>query len=256
VRRLLAVALLAAISLVGTASAELAQSGNLFIRFDGGISPTELPRGEPAPVGVRIEGTIRVPAGHKPPALRRIRVALNRSGHLSSRGLPVCRHPQIASATPSKALAVCGAALVGTGSITAKTSFPDQPAYLLRGEILLFNSRSDGHPSILALIYQQNPVPITRFIVFEIRRKGGTFGTVITGDVPPEVNRNGYLKSISLQLQRNYVVHGQRRAYLSAACAAPVGVKIASFPFANAAMTFEDGRTLSATMTRTCRVRG
>jgi hypothetical protein len=255
-RALLALALALLTALLATsASAELTQKGDLFVRFDGGISPKELPRHTLAPIGVGIEGRIKVPSGQEPPSLRQMRIALHRGGVLNSHGLPLCLRSQIESATTDEALATCADALVGTGGTTARTSFPDQPPYLLRGEILLFNSRSHGHPSILAHVFQRQPVPITRFIVFEIRRAGGTFGTVISGEVPPEVNHNGYLKSIFLQLQRNYVSHGQIRSYLSASCPTPPGVKVASFPFARASMTFDDGRTLSSTLIRSCRAK-
>src|SRR5690348_646188 len=73
-----------------TATAELAQRGNLFVRFDGGISPRALPRHELAPVSVRIEGAIHAPHGEDPPALREIEVAVNRAGQLSTIGLPKC----------------------------------------------------------------------------------------------------------------------------------------------------------------------
>jgi hypothetical protein len=43
---------------------------------------------------------------------------------------------------------------------------------------------------------------------------------------------------------------------MSAPCRAPRGVKEAAFKFAFASMLFDDGRTLSSTLTRTCRVRG
>jgi hypothetical protein len=238
-----------------TASAELAQKGNLFVRFDGGISPRDLPRHSLAPIAVRIEGTIRVPPGQEPPALRRISVALNRSGRLSTRGLPRCRTHQIDSATTVKALEICGRALVGTGGITARTSFPEQPTHLLRGEILLFNSVVGGRRAILAHIFQRDPAPITRIVVFNIRRSRGALGTVISGRLPEVVSRNGYLKTISLQLQRRYRFRGRDRSYLSASCAAPAGFTVATFPFANTSMTFDDGRTLSSTLVRSCAVR-
>lgn len=237
-----------------SAFGELTQNGDLFVSFDGGISPRALPRNSLAPISVRIEGTIKVPAGHHPPSLRRIRIALNRGGHLNSRGLPVCHESQIDPVTPSEALAACGPALVGAGGIVAKTAFPDQAASTLRGEILLFNSMVHGRPAILAHIFQSNPAPITRIVVFHIGRTGGAFGTVITGQLPPALNHNGYLKTIFLQLERRYVFHGRHRSYLSAGCAAPPGFPGATFPFARASMTFDDGRTLSSTLIRSCKV--
>jgi hypothetical protein len=233
--------------------AELVQEGDLFVRFDGGISPRALPRSSPAPIAVRIEGTIRAPSRRDPPALRRIRIALNSEGRLSTRGLPRCRRMQVDPSTPSEALAICGPALVGGGGFTAITSFPDQPTSVLRGEVLLFNTVSDGRPAILAHVFQRDPAPITRFFVFHIRRTAGTFGTVITGTLPEELNRNGYLESIFLQLSRRYVFHGRPRAYLSASCSTPPGVPVAVFPFAHVSMAFADGRTLSSTLDRSCR---
>jgi hypothetical protein len=241
---------------VGAASAfaELTQKGDLFVHFNGGISPRALPRNSLAPIAVRIEGTIRVPAGHSPPALRHIRIALNRGGHLSSQGLPVCHQHQIDNSTSSQALAVCGPALVGTGGFVAKTAYSDSPTFLLRGSILLFNAVVHNHSAILAHIFGNNPA-VSQTFVFRIRRTGGTYGTVLTAYLSPATNRNGYLKSIFFQLQRSYVFRGRPRAYLSASCSAPPGFSVASFPFARASMSFEDGRTLSSTLIRSCKVR-
>jgi len=233
---------------------EVTQRGDLFVRFDGGISPLALPRKSLAPIAVRIEGTVRVPAGRRPPAVRRIRIALNRGGRLSTRGLPVCHRRQIDPATPSEALAVCGDALVGAGGLVAKTAFPEQANSILRGEILLFNGVEHGRPAILAHVFQSDPAPIAHIVVFHVRRTAGTFGTVITGQLPPALNRNGYLKSIFLQLERRYAFRGHPRSYLSASCSAPPGFAGATFTFARASMSFDDGRTLSSTLIRSCRV--
>lgn len=250
-----AIAALALLATAIPAAAELTQRGDLFVRFDGGISPRALPRADLAPVAVRIEGTIRILSRHHPPALRRIKIALNRSGKLTTRGLPVCHRQQIDPATPAKALAVCGPALVGGGGFTVKTLIQNQPSVIAPGEILLFNTVVHGHTAILAHVYQTEPAPITRFIVFHIRHAKGTFGTVLTGDLPDSVSRNGYLKSIFLQLQRRYLFRGRPQAYLSASCAAPPGIHVASFPFARASMAFSDGRVLSSVLTRSCKVR-
>ena len=183
-------------------------------------------------------------------------VALNKGGVLSSRGLPVCPKGRLLSTTNAEALARCGSALVGSGGLTARTSLPNQQAYLLHGEILLFNSRLEGRQAILAHVYERDPAPITRVFHFKIRRQGGTYGTVISADIPEALSRNGYIKSIFLRLQRTYRVRGKERAFLKAKCPLPAGVRVASFPFARASMTFSDGRTLRASLTRSCRVRG
>jgi hypothetical protein len=240
---------------VASAGAELSQKGDLFVRFDGGISPRVLPRRGLAPVAVRIEGTIKPLSRAHPPALRRIRIALNKAGRLSTVGLPRCRRRQIDEDTPSRALAVCGTALVGGGGYTVRSTIQGQPSTVSPGEILLFNTVSHGHAAILAQIHETDPAPVTHYIVFHIRRTRGPFGTVLTGELPAGMSRNGYLRSIFLQLRRRYEFRGRERSYLSAGCAAPAGIYVASFPFAQASMTFDDGRTLSSTMVRSCGVR-
>lgn len=132
------------------------------------------------------------------------------------RGLPVCHSSEIDPGTSAEALAACGSALVGEGRYLANTAFPEQSTFPTRGRIVAFNSVDHGHPAILAHV--------------------------------------GYLRKISLSLFRVFSYRGRSRSYLSAACAAPPGFPGAVFPFARASMAFEDGRRLSSTLTRSCRV--
>jgi hypothetical protein len=254
--RSIALALVATVVIAATASAELAQKGDLFVNFNGGIKPVALPRSTPAPISVRIEGKVRVLSGATPPALREISMALNRAGRLDMTGLPVCHRGKIASLNSEEALAACGPSLVGSGGIVAQTYLPNQVPSPLRGNVLLFNGVSGGHPAILAHVYQKYP-PVTYLIVFTIKHNGkGAFGTVIDGKIPPSANRNGYLTSIFLQFERRYTYRGVRRSYISANCAAPAGLNSGIFPFARVSMAFEDGRTLSSTLDRSCKVSG
>lgn len=248
-----------ALALLGTtaspASAELTQRGDLFVSFSGGIDPGALPRHSRAPIAVKVAGKIRTLSGHRPPSVRRITIEINRGGRLDTRGLPICRPARIESTTSRVALAVCGGALVGSGSFAARTAFPEQAAFPTHGQILAFNSRSNGQRTILAHAYGADPVPISRLIVFHIRRGHGAYGTVLNGFLPESLIHWGNLKRISLSLHRLFTYHGHPHSYLSAACEAPAGFRSASFPFAHASMTFADGRTLSSTLTRSCRVR-
>jgi hypothetical protein len=253
--RLLLVPVFVALALAAPAAhAELTERGDLFVRFEGGVAPNALPRERLAPIAVSVAGTIKTLSGQRPPALRKIRIELNRGGVLDSRGLPVCRYNELIATSPAQALEACGEALVGDGTYDAKTAFPEQAAYPSQGHILAFNAIYHGHSAILGHIFGSDPVPITRIIVFHIRRIGGTFGTIITGALPMSTNRYGYVQGIALRLHRRYAYRGQERSYLSAACAAPAGFPSALFPFARASMAFADGRTLSSTLTRSCKV--
>lgn len=248
-------ALALALAVSAVARAELTQRGDLFVTFQGGLSPNALPRTSLAPIGVRVGGQVRTLSGERPPALRQIQIALNQGGRIDSRGLPACELRELEASSDVQAMASCGNALVGRGSYRANTAFPEQLTFPSDGTILAFNGRLNGHPVIFGHIYGIEPVPISRVIIFHIRHTRGTFGTVLTGALPPSINRYGYVKSIDLSLHRVYEFHGETRGYISAACAAPPGFPGASFAFARAAMTFADGRRLSSVLTRTCTVR-
>src|SRR5215207_4485782 len=116
-----AAALAAALALLvaSTASAELVARGDLFVSFQGGLSPQALPRHELAPITVSIDGTVRTLSGESPPALREIKIALNRHGVMDTEGLATCSKDRIASTSDTVALNRCQPALVGTGSFLA-----------------------------------------------------------------------------------------------------------------------------------------
>jgi len=236
------------------AQAELAERGDLFVKFSGGIAPNALPRDRLAPIAIGVKGTVKTFSGARPPALRWISIAINRGGRLNTRGLPICHASEVNPGTSAEALAACGPALVGEGRYLASTAFPEQSTFPTRGRIVAFNSVSGGRPAILAHVYGPNPVPTTRIIFFRIRHHSGTFGTSLTASLPVSINRYGYLRQISLTLFRVFQYRGRERSYLSATCAAPPGFPGAVFPFARASMVFEDGRRLSSTLTRRCRV--
>jgi hypothetical protein len=236
--------------------AELSASGDLFITFDGGIIPDALPRHERGPITVFMSGTVRTLSGEHPPALSEITIALNRDGRLETRGLPICKRGTLELSSSQEALEDCRQALVGKGKYRARTTFPEQARAPSHGRILAFNGRIGGRSVILAHVYGEDPAPSTNVIVFQIHHTGGTYGTELTGSFPPGLTRWGYLKRISLSLHRTYTYRGQRHSYLSAPCRAPEGLREASFPFVFTSMTFADGRVLSASLTRTCRVRG
>lgn len=253
--RLLAFASALLLSVAPAARAELVAHGDLFVNFKGGLEPTALPRDSLAPISVTVDGTVRTLSGERPPALRQISIELNRGGVLDSRGLPVCRYNELVSTPDRQALANCRDALVGSGSYLADTAFPEQLAFPSAGHILAFNAVVGGRPAILAHVYGTDPVAITRIITFHISHSRGPYGTVLTGALPPTLNRYGYVKRIYLSLHRRFSYGGRPRSYISAACPAPPGFPGAVFPFARASMAFADGRTLSSTLTRSCKVR-
>jgi hypothetical protein len=239
------------------ARAELSEHGDLFVSFHGAITPDALPRHSPAPISVNLAGKVKTLSGERLPAVRKISIAINHGGHIDTRGLAVCRQDEIEPSSSKEAMARCGPALVGEGHYNASIAFPEQTAFPTRGRILAFNAKIGGARAIIAHVYGTSPAPVTRIIVFAIHRHAGTYGTVLSAHLPASLNSGyGYLKQISLHLHRTYDYRGHTHSYLSAACEAPAGFPGAIFPFAHASMAFADGRTLTSTLIRSCRVRG
>lgn len=247
-----------ALSPGGPAFAVTSGDGDLRASFDGGVSPTTLPRATPSPVALRVAGNVRS-ASHRAaavPQLRQITVAINRQSHFFTRGLPVCRASQIQPATEAAARAECGGAIVGSGHALVQLRIPEQPPILIHGRMLAFNGPNrGGHPLILAQVYAKEP-PGAFILPFRLSRRSGTFGTMLSATLPRRTSRWAYLTHFDLTLHRIYVYGGRRHSFASAACAAPPGFDTAIFPAARATYRFAGGQRLSMSVTGSCRVGG
>ena len=255
-KRLTTLALAALLCLACSASAEQAQEGNLRGSFNGGISPSQLPRTALAPVQVTMEGRIATTDRTTPPKLERIVLAINKHGRLETKGLPTCSLAKLNSVTAAQAKRSCEDALVGHGNVTSRVSLPGQGAFASNAELLAFNGKLNGHQAVLAQVSSGAPLPLTYVIAFEVKKQGGTFGTSLEATLPPIASEYGYITAFSLALSRKYEAGGQKRSFASASCPAPKGFTQAPFPFAKASYSFADGRTLSAELNRDCKVRG
>jgi hypothetical protein len=257
-RLLLAVALLLAASIAATvARAELIQEGNLRVSFQAKLSPRSLPRERPAPVTVSLGGSVRTADGSRPPQLRKITVAVNRAGRISSGGLPICTAPELQQTSTEAALARCRPALVGRGRFAVNVDFPDAPLIPAQGRLLAFNSRVQRRPAMLLHLYGSSPVRATFVLPFRIaHRRNGDYGTVFSTEIPELASDLGYVTDISMAIGRKYRVDGEQRSFMSASCAAPAGFPGAIFKLARATFIFANGQRLTTGLARDCVVRG
>lgn len=238
------------------AHAELSQEGNLLVSFGGGIAPKALPRDNAVPVAVRVEGDIRATEGRPLPQLHTISVAINRSGRLYDSGLPACRVNAIQPATESEARSTCGRSIVGTGHVTLIVHLPNQEPFPLKASLLAFNGPTrHGQKLILAQVYAKDP-PGAFVLTFTVKHRDSIFGTVLKTTLPRQARGWAYLTHFDMTLDRQYRYRGKRRSYVSASCAAPAGFPGALFPFAKATYGFDNGKKLTTTVIRSCRVRG
>ncbi|HYP56533.1 MAG TPA: hypothetical protein VEQ41_09590 [Solirubrobacterales bacterium] len=254
-RRLIGLALAIALVGVGLAHAELAQKGNLRLAFDARFAPHSLPRDRDVPVTVILSGSIRTTDGSRPPQLRKISIAVNRYGRISTEGLPVCRPQRLQATSSEAALARCGRALVGRGRFGANVDFPELE-FPVQGRMLAFNTRQRGKPAIALHIYGTTPVEATFVLIFRIERPDrGRYGAVLTTRIPRIAADLGYVTDLSLSFERRYRHRGEARSFVSARCAAPAGFPGALFSFARGSFTFATGQTMTTTLLRDCLVR-
>jgi hypothetical protein len=256
-RRLVVPTLIALLTLVWTAAswAAIGQVDNVRVHFDANFAPQSLPRSRPAPVTIQIHGAIATTDGSHPPALRRLEIELNRSGRISTQGLPVCSSPLLQSTSSEQALARCGGAVVGRGHFKAVVDLGGEvPA---QGEIIAFNSRRHGRPALLLHFFVSVPVRLTLVVPLTIGHDTeGQFGTILRSRIPRLGGGLGSITEIDLSINRRYSFAGERRSYVSAACNAPQGIEIGVFTFALARFRFESHRLIQPeALRKSCHVR-
>ncbi len=245
-----------AVVVAGLAHAETSQQGNLRLSFAGRLAPQKLPRSGAAPVSIHISGAINTADGTRPPQVRKIAIAVNRDGHVSTAGLPVCTVADLEQTTTATARERCGGAIVGHGNFQARVDLPGRDPFPFEGHALAFNSTSGGHPQLLIHIYGSKPVQVTFVLPFTIKRvDSGDFGTIFTARIPKLAAEAGYVTGLNLTFGRRYVYEGRERSFLSAGCAAPEGFPAAIYTLARGAFTFANGQRITIPLTRTCRVR-
>jgi len=250
-----ALALFALSTSVG--SAEKIRKEGVTVSVSGKLTPTALPRRGTAPIGISVGGTIAATPPAGPPKLTKLTIALNRNGWLDTQGVPRCRLGQIRPSTTREALAACGSSLVGEGSFAANVKIPEQSPFPSNGKVLAFNGRLHGRPAIFAHIYGLRPVPTSNVLPFTISKSAGTYGTQLEASFPRVTGEWGYVRAISMNLNRRFSVHGKTRGYVNASCPAPRGFPGASFPLARATFVFDTGLTIVAPpMIRSCTAKG
>jgi hypothetical protein len=253
---LLALTLLVALGVAGIARAEVAQVGNIFVAFDGGIAPKALPRTGVAPVAVTIDSSFKSVDGQDPPPqLRTISIGINRAGKIFDKGLPSCRVRKVQPATIRAAKKICREAIVGSGHVEVRVHLANQAPFTFKGPLLVFHAkRSGGHRRLLAQVYGLKP-PSAFVLNFKIVKTSGEFGTVIKTTLPKPARKWAYVTHFDMKLKRIYTLGGQQHSYVNAGCPAPEGFPGAVYNFAESNFGFAGGKHVTNTLIRDCKVR-
>jgi hypothetical protein len=236
------------------ARGERTQRGNLIASLEGGLSPLQLPREHPAPVAVRLEGGLQTADGSLLPRVTRVELGLASKDGPSTRGLPVCPQRRLRNTKSAEALAACGSALVGRGSLEADVQVSNQAPFAVHSRLLAFNGRIGGRRAVIMHAFGTDP-PTAAVLPFFIRHRPGRFGTALVADLPSALGPWPHLAHFELTLFRRYAYRGQRRSYLSSTCPIPRNFPSGFFTFAEVGFSLAGGGHLSTAITRSCRAR-
>jgi hypothetical protein len=243
-----ALAALAALTALAVAAAagDTVRAGDLIVTIDGSVSPTKLPKGAPAPITLKVSGSIKTADGSHVPALKTLALQFDRHGHIYTKGLPTCNPAKLQSTLTAQAKAACGPALVGTGRVSAEIAFPEQAPFNASGPLLIFNGApKGGDPVLIFHVHANVPAPTTFVTAGVISPAHGKYGTSTLIAIPTIVGGQGSLTSFEATIHKAWTYQGQRQSLLLASC--PTGSL-----FAHGEFDFADGTKIAGNVARPC----
>jgi hypothetical protein len=226
---------------------QVVRIGNLYLRDDGGISPTKLPRHRQAPISANLKARIGTTDGSHPPAVRKLTVDIDRTIRMNVEGLPVCRRGRLEARTTAAAKSACPGAIVGSGEGEVEVAFPESAPFSAKGPILLFNGGAHGGTT-LVLIHTYVAVPVPTAITATVRITRihrGHFGLHTITRVPEIAGEAGSVTGFKLRINRKFTFKARRHSYLTARC--PTGRY-----FTDGKVLFTDGAELGLTHALPC----
>lgn len=248
------VLLVAAVLFASSAGAEKSKTvemGNLIFTFNGGFTPTKLPKKTLAPITLSASGTIRTKDGTHPPPLKEVIVETDKNGAVNTVGLPKCTAGKLQSRDTATVRRICKGSIIGTGTTEVEIALQEQRPIPVDSDLTVFNGGTKGGVTTFFIhAYITVPTPAAVVTTVKIKRvHHGRYGLESVASIPKIAGGNGSVKSFSLKIGRQYSYKGKRLSVLSAKCA---DGKLQ----AHSTAVFADGSKGSADIVRTCTSRG
>jgi hypothetical protein len=196
------------------------RAGNLFLKDDGGIFPSKLPRHSQMPISARIDAEIGTTDGSHPPAVKTLHIDFDKSIQVNARGLPVCKEAQLTARSTADTKKACSDAIVGSGEGEVEVAFPEQKPIVAKGPIFLFNGGVHGGTTLLFVhTYVNVPAPTAVIATVKITRiHRGHYGIHTVAQIPAITGGAGSVIKFKLTIGRKFTYKGQRESYLTASC--------------------------------------
>ena len=196
------------------------RAGNLFLKDDGGISPSTLPKNSQAPISAHIDAEIGTTDGSHPPAVRTLNIDFDKSIQVNARGLPVCKKSKLEARTTEDAKRACSDAIVGSGEGEVEVAFAESTPFSARGPLVLFNGGVHGGTTLLfAHAYVSVPAPTAVVATVKISRiHRGHYGIHTVTQIPVIAGGAGSFTRARLSINRRFTYRGRDESYLTASC--------------------------------------
>jgi hypothetical protein len=210
-------AVLAAVGLLfaGVASASkpvVVKVGNLVLTFNGGFTPTKLPKKKLSPINLNVTGKIETADGTHPPPLTSFVLETDKNGGINAKGVPKCKEGQLEARTTTDAEKVCKSAIIGKGTTDVQLEFPESKPVPLHSKLLIFNAGTSGSKTNL-LIHAYLSSPVSAAIVTTVQVSkihNGRYGLKSVATIPKIANYDGSVTNFNLIINK--------KGYLLAKC--------------------------------------
>jgi len=242
-------ALIVAVSAV--AKPEVVRVGNLFLRDNGGILPSKLPRHKQAPISAVLNAQIGTVDGSHPPAITSVIADFDKNIQVNATGLPACREGQLLARSSTDAKKACPDAIVGSGQAEVEVAFPEQRPIIAHGPIFLFNGGvHDGTTLLLIHTYVDVPAPTAVVATVKLTHiHRGHYGLHAVAEIPAIAGGAGSVTKFKLTIKRSFSYKGKKQSYLTASC--PTGLY-----YTEGKVQFSDGTLLKITHVLPCTPKG
>ncbi|MDX6603156.1 MAG: hypothetical protein QOF13_2358 [Solirubrobacterales bacterium] len=226
------------------------RGGNLILTLNGDVFPVALPEKTPAPITLKVSGSIATSDGSQPPALKKVVIDTAKDGYVNAKGLPVCTRGKLIAQSPQAAERACPASIVGRGHTTVRVAFPESTPFSAGGQVTAFNGGVKGPVTTLFIhAYVAVPAPTAVVTTVKIKRVvNGPYGLRSIARIPVIAGGYGSLTKFDLTIHRLFSYHGEQQSYLEGECHH-------DSQLAKVLDIFADGTEISGRLIRPCKVR-